>query len=211
CILKTVDEEGLYQILNWINVQFSDEYESVVYRGPEEAGLYEEDENGKRQYKDKRFKEYFVDGNRDALTPEETLGLGGPTAAGYQIGGLFSVKPSTNRWNPKIHLSEIVYTPAVNGGFKFKEDSKHVTSVKKYPPCQGWASIYADIPEVVTFWAERGQWENNFKIAMASSPKQFDKKWDEAIKELYKIVDIDAMTEKMTEVARPIAEVLEEK
>lgn len=211
CILKTVDEEGLYQILNWINVQFSDEWESVIFWGPEEAGLYTVDENGKRQYKDERFMEYFVNGNREALKPEETLGIGGPTSAGYQIGGLFSVKASTNRWDPKVHLNEIVYGPAVNSGFKFKKDSEHVTSVKTYPPCQGWASIYADIPEVVTFWAERGQWENNFQIAMASSPKEFDKKWDEAVEELYKIVDIDAMEKKMTEIAKPIADVLTEK
>ena len=95
-------------------------------------------------------------------------------------------------------------------GFKFKEDSEHVKSVKHYPPCQGWSAVYADIPEVVTFWAEREQWENLFKIAMAAPTKDFDKKWDEAIAGLNKIVDIKTLESEMTKVAKPLAEVLTE-
>ena len=211
CILKTVDEEGLYQLLNWINVQFSDEYESVRYWGPEEAGLYETDENGIRHFKDERFTKYYIEGDTNALKPEETLGLNGPTSAGYTVGGLFSVAAaSTSRWDPKVHQNYIKYTTDVKSGFKFKEDSEHVKSVKLYPPCQGWSAVYADIPEVVTFWAEREQWENLFKIAMAAPTKDFDKKWDEAIAGLNKIVDVKKMEKEMTKLARPIAKVLNE-
>ena len=210
CILKTVDEEGLHQILNWINTQFTDEYESVRFWGPEEAGLYTTDENGKRSFKDERFKKYYLDNDTSALEPEETKGINGPRSAGYSVGGLFTVGASdyTNRWDPKVHLNYVSYVPTPNSGFKFPSTSEHTKSVKLYPPCQGWSSIYADIPEVVAFWAEREQWENLFKIAMANPPSQFDKKWDEAIAGLNNIANIKTLEDKMTEIAKPIAEIL---
>ncbi|MBE7010981.1 MAG: hypothetical protein E7418_05780 [Ruminococcaceae bacterium] len=209
CILKTVDENQLYQILNWLDVQFTDEWDSVRHWGPEEAGLYTVGEDGKRQFVDERFTKYFVDGNTDALKPEEGKGLHG--TIGYNTGGLFTVAATaTTRWTPKVHLEKITYKPALNSGFKFKSDSEHVTSVKMYPPCQGWSSIYADIPEVVTFWAEREQWENMFKVAMAAPVGEFDEKWDEAVEDLNAIVDVELMEEKMTEIARPLAEILEQ-
>ena len=93
-------------------------------------------------------------------------------------------------------------------GFKFAADSVHTQNVALYPPCQGWSSVYADIPEVVAFWAERDQWENDFKIAMAAPVDEFDEKWDKAVKDLNEIADIKAMEDKMTEIAKPIAESL---
>lgn len=211
CILKTVSEDQLYQILNWLNVQFTDEWDSVRNWGAEEAGLYIVDENGKRSFKDERFTKFYVEDDHTALKAEETLGLGGPTTLGYNVGGLFTVQASGySRWTHKVHLNKVTYKPAPNSGFKFKTDSEHVTSVKVYPPCQGWSSIYADIPEVVTFWAEREQWENTFKVAMAAPVEEFDAKWDAAIRDLNKIVDIESMEKQMTEIARPIAEILRE-
>ncbi len=209
CILKTVSENQLYQILNWLNVQFSDEWDSVRNWGPEEAGLYTVDENGKRHFKDERFTAFYVNGDNSALKAEETLGLGGPEVLGYKTGGLFSVCSTTkSKWTPNVHLKQIIFKPAPNSGFKFKNDSEHVKSVKLYPPCQGWSSIYADIPEVVTFWAERDQWENMFKVALAAPVSEFDTKWDNAVQGLNKIVDIHTMEQKMTEIARPIADIL---
>lgn len=208
CILKTVSENELYQILNWIDVQFSDEYESVKYWGPEDAGLYEEDKNGIRHFTDERFTKYYVEGDTTALKAEETKGL---SYSGYTVGGLFAIgAASSSRWDPKVHQNYIKYTPMPRSGFKFKEDSEHVKSVKLYPPCQGWSAVYADIPEVVTFWAEREQWENMFKVAMAAPTKDFDKKWDEAVKALNKIVDVETIEKKMTEIAKPLAQVLTE-
>lgn len=206
CITKTASEAEFYQILNWIDTQFSDEFESVCYWGPEDAGLYTEDENGKRTFKDERFTKYYIEGDKTVLTAEETLGLGGPNNEGYSICGLFSVMSSTySRWRPEVHKQYVKYKPTVTSGFSFKVDSEYVTGVDTYPPCQGWSSEYADIPEVVTFWAERGQWENSIKIAVASPVEKFDSAWDSAIKELNNIVDIKAMEEKMTKIARKLA------
>ncbi len=203
CILKTVSEEELHQILNWINVQYTDEYDAIQYWGPEDAGLYETDANGIRHFTDERFTKYFIEGDSSALTPEETLGVGGPEAAGYKRGGLFSVGPANgSKWEPKVHTNYIKYNPSPWTGFKFPAESEHVKNVKLYPPCQVWSSVYAEIPEVVTFWAERGQWENSFKMAMAASVDDFDSKWDAAIDSLNKIVDVKTMETEMTKVAK---------
>lgn len=211
CILKTVNEEQLHQLLNWLNVQFSDEWDSVLKWGPEEAGLYTVDENGKRHFKDERFTKFYLEDDMSALSPEETLGLDGPDMLGYSRGGLFSVRSTGNtRWSPKVHLNKVTYRPELNSGFKFSVDSDHVKSVKTYPPCQGWASIYSEIPEVVTFWAQRGRWENDFQVALAAPVNEFDEKWDDAVKSLNKIVDIKSMENKMTEIARPYAKLIRE-
>ena len=43
-----LSEEELYQMLNYVNVQFSDEFEEVYWWGAEKDGLYEETADGKR-------------------------------------------------------------------------------------------------------------------------------------------------------------------
>lgn len=201
CILNTLSEEELYQTLNWINVQFTDEYEEVLNWGPKEADLYVDNEDGTRSFKDERFNQYFIQKDSSALTDEETLGLGG---AKYTTVGLFSVKPSYfGKYTPDAYNNAISLIPDAESGFNFKSDSEHVTSVKTYPPCQAWSSIYADIPEVVTFWGERGQWENSFKLCFAAAPgAEFEQKWSEAIASLNEIVDVKTLEDKMTEVAR---------
>lgn len=203
CILKSVDEQQLKQILGWINAQYTDEYQDIKYWGPKEAGLYKETQDGKREFADERFTKYFVDGDATALTLEETKGLG--------VGGLYNVGATViSEWKPQIYLKIEKYKPSPWSGFKFSSSSEHVTSLKKYPACQGWSSIYADIPETITFWAAREQWENLFKRALVVPPSEFDAKWDDAIVQLNNIVNIPEMERKMTEIAKPLAENLME-
>ncbi len=206
CILKTLSEDEMHQVLNWINTQYTDEFEQVRYWGPEEAGLYEETEDGKRVFKDEKFNQYFIEGDASALPEEEDrMGIGGTA-------GLMLVAPSRDysKWAPQIMYRKVNYLPILGSGFKFSKDSEHVKNVKTYPPCQVWESVYADIPEVITFWSEREQWEAKFKIALATTEEQFDSKWEEAINELNRTVDIDAMEKAMTEVAKPLADAIEE-
>ena len=47
-----------------------------------------------------------------------------------------------------------------------------------------------------------------FKVALAAPVSEFDTKWDNAVQGLNKIVDIHTMEQKMTEIARPIADIL---
>ena len=74
--------------------------------------------------------------------------------------------------------------------------------MKVYPPCQIWSSIYAEIPEVVDFWAEREQWEGKFKLALAAKKSEFDSKWDSAIDSVNEIANIETMEQKMTDIAK---------
>ncbi len=200
CFLNTLSEQELYQVLNWVNVQFSDEYEEILNWGPKDAGLYKE-ENGVRKFVDDRFNKYFIDNDSTALDKKETKGLGGINA--HRTNGLFSFRVSSySRWTPTILNRKNSLVPSTASGFKFKSDSEHVKAVKEYPPCQVWSSVYAEIPEVIEFWGAREQWESEFKLAMAAKSKDFDKKWNEAIKTVEKIADIDAMEEKMTKIAK---------
>lgn len=200
CFLKTLSEDELIQALNWVDTQFSDEYEEIANWGPKDAGLYTEDENGVRTFKDERFTKYFVDNDASALDVKETKGLIGSIKT--RKNGLFSVAVNSwSHWAPSIMLRADKMAPTTASGFKFASDSKHIVETK-FPPCQGWDSIYAEIPEVVDFWAERDAWENGFKLALAAEPGQFDAKWDKAIKTLTDIVDVEAMEKAMTKIAK---------
>lgn len=200
CFLKTLSESELIQALNWMDTQFSDKYEEIANWGPEEAGLYTEDENGVRTFKDERFTKYFVNNDASALDKKETKGLIGATTT--RKNGRFSMAINGwSHWAPSVMLRANTMAPTMSSGFKFAADSEHVVT-KLNPPSQGWDSIYAQIPEVVDFWAERDAWENGFKLALAAEPGQFDAKWEKALKTLGDIVDVEAMENAMTEIAK---------
>lgn len=202
CFLKTMSEADVIQVLNWINVQYSDEFEQVWCWGPEEAGLYTETEDGKRKFKDDKFNKYYIDGDTSQIPNEEDrLGLQG-------YAGLMLILPCTgkSKWDPVVMYRVKNYIPAMGSGFAFKKDSVHAQNIAKYPPCQIWSSVYAEIPEVVDFWAARDQWEGKFKMAIAANVNDFDAKWQEAIDEVNGIVDIKTMEDKMTEIAKPLAQ-----
>lgn len=200
CFSKTLTEEQLFQILNWINVQYSDEYEQIVNWGPPEAELYVETENGRR-YKDSRFEKYFVDGDTSALSDEETMGLRGPRINIYEIGGLFGVLPRTaqGRWYPPVVYKREVYTTEFYSGFKLAEGSAYSKGFKHNPPCNIWNSNFSNIDEVIVYWSERERWEEKFKLALVAENDKFDEAWQGAVDYLNSIIDIDKMAEKMTE------------
>ena len=183
-----------------MDTQFSDKYEEIANWGPEEAGLYTVDKDGNRKFKDERFTKYFVENDASALDAKETKGLIGSIKT--RKNGLFSVAVNSwSHWAPSIMHRANKMAPTTASGFKFASDSKHVVETK-FPPCQGWDSIYAEIPEVIDFWAERDAWENGFKLALAAEPGQFDAKWDKALKTLAGIVDVEAMEKEMTKIAK---------
>jgi len=107
-----------------------------------------------------------------------------------------------SRWNPRVIYNKINYIPNGGSGFAFPADSVHTTNVKEFPPANVWNAIYAELPEVVTYWSARDQWENAFKIAFtANSDEDFDAKWDAALAELSRIVDVKALEDAMTKAA----------
>lgn len=202
CILKTVSEEQLPQVLNWLDVQVTDEFQQVLWWGSPEDGLYTETEDGKRQFNDPRFTEYFVNGDKNALKYTETRGLG--VSPGFL--NSFADK-RTSVWSPNIMYRKVNLMPVESSGFSFSLDSPHTQNIKNYPPCQIWSVEYTEIPEVVAIWGSRQQWETPFKLAMAAdSDENFEIKWNEALEKLNQIADIKKMEDEMTKIAKPIAD-----
>lgn len=202
-ILNTLTEDEMHQVLNWINVQYTDECEQVRYWGPAEAGLYIENEDGTRSFKDEKLQKYFVEGDKSAITDEkDKKGL-----ERNMFWGMFSVAANyKSHWAWDVMYQKDELRPVTYSAFRFPKESEHVENVVVSPLSQGWSPIYADIPEVITFWAERETWENNFTIALVAEPENFDAEWDDAVKKLNEIVDIKTMEDKMTEIAKPLAE-----
>ncbi len=192
-------DEEVKRVLNWIDVQFTDEFEKAYYWGPEEAGLYEETEDGKLVFKDKLFNDYFIHGTVD-IEKKDRKGL-------QQKVTLAQIRPTTvSVWDPRTMHRVVLYKPNTSSGFKFTSDSVHVQNVKLHPASQVWDARYSEIPEVVAYWNNRSQWESAFTKALAADPKDFDKKWDEALKILNDIVNVEDLENAMTEVAKPLAE-----
>ncbi len=200
CMLKTMSEAEMIQFLNFVNVQFSDEFNEVFWWGRPEDGLYRE-ENGKRYYTDERFTKRFVDGDSSALKDDEAKGIANSGNIPMLIFPGYTYAAS--KWNPVVVNKTVNLHAGDTRSFGFKVDSEHVTSVKDAPPCKTWAPEFAEIPEVVTFWANREQWEQPFKVAISQdSEEAFEAKWQEAIENLNSIADINAMADKMTEIAK---------
>jgi ABC-type glycerol-3-phosphate transport system substrate-binding protein len=197
CLVNTLSGDDVIKTLKWINTQYTDEYEQVRNWGPEEAGLYTETSDGKRKFKNGDFNEYFIENDRTVLTEaKDRLGLQGR-------GGLWTViSNELSKWTPQVMYQKINYTPESAMSYRFPEGSEYCEGVMAFPPCQGWASIYADIPETVSFWGQRDQWENKVKMSLAAPAGEFGAKWAEAMETLNKAANIKVMEEKMTKVAR---------
>ena len=193
---KELDENGLVQLLNWMNVTFSDEFEEVYWWGPKEAGLYTETADGKRVYKDEAFEKRFAKKDTAALSDAESKGIG--TNCGGVVGTwqCVPIDMEQSRWNPQILNNDIALSTYQT--IKFSVDSPHA-QLKFAPSANPWDAMYADIDEVVEYWAKREQWEQTFKMAFAAPEGEFDAKWQEAVDKLNSIANIETMVKKMNE------------
>ncbi len=199
CFTKVNTEEQLIQLLNWVNVTCSEEFEEVFWWGTPEDGLYTE-KDGVRTYVDERFNKRFIDGDAAALEAKDTKGIGvEATEAGVWY--VNAVNEKQTAYTPAI-LNKKFNIPVYQAIKKIKIDSP-LKVENEFPPSYIWDACYADIPEVVEYWAQREKWENAFKMAFtANSDKEFDKKWKEAKDILATVCDVDAMAKAMTKVAR---------
>ncbi len=198
-ILKTVKAEDVPQVLNWMNTQFTDEFEEVRYWGPKEAGLYTDNPDGTRTFKDERFNQRFIYHDTSALKPEDCLGLDGNV-------GMLSLKfMSESEWQPMFYNGVRSYQMTVGdgGGASFPAGSQYLVEPTFVPTFNVWAPEFAGIEEVQTYWSARSQWEEPFKTALAANTEEeFEQKWQKAVNNLNSIVDVDAMLKKMTEAAK---------
>lgn len=190
-----LDEEDIIQLLNWIDVQYTEEFDDIYHWGAKEDGLYTETD-GTRSFNDERFNSYFVNKDASAMATDDTKGLG-------NMGGKLYVRPILyTKYKPDIYVKNIAYLPTAASGFRFSNASEHVTNVKNVPTCRAYSPEFAAIPEVVKYWGAREQWETAVKKAFAAAPGEFDKKWEEAMNILNGIVDVEKMEEEMTKIAK---------
>ena len=188
----------MIQALNWVNEQYTSEFEEVYNWGSKEDGLYVE-ENGQRHFTDEKFTRYFIESDKSALVVNDAKGLAGSS------GKLYVIPCRYSKWTPDIYVGYKKYSPTVTSGFRFPVDSDHVKNVKLAPPCEAYSSEFSAIPEVVTYWNARENWETAVKKVFAASKDEFDAKWESAMTTLNGIVDVSEMERKMTEIAKTYA------
>lgn len=196
-ILKTVKEEDIPQILNWMNIQFTDEWEEVRYWGPKEAGLYKDNEDGTREFLNDELNKKYIRGESHSLNEEDCYGL-------YGNAGLFSISfMVTGKYEPKAYndVRKFVLVPSAGG--RLSADSPLRQKAVEAPPFDAWSAEYAELETVSDFWSSRSQWEDPFKLVLAAeSDEEFEKKWNSAVENLKKSTDLDKMAKEMTEIAR---------
>lgn len=195
CILNTLSEEEVIQVLKWADLQYTDEFMEIYNWGREEDALYTDNEDGTRTFNDDSFNQFFIESDSTALECRSSKGLGG-------MANRFYVLPfDSTKWSHKVYNKVTKLVPTATSAFGFKNDSPYVTSVMAAPPSSAYSSEFSGIDEVATYWAKRDEWETATKKAFAASEGQFDAKWNEMLNVLNNTVDIKTMEEKMTDVA----------
>lgn len=202
CILNTLSEEEVIQVLKWADLQFTDEFLEIYSWGRPEDELYTEDENGVRMYKDQAFNDSFIYGKADALDVAKSKGLNG------NGNKLRVIAPSLNPYSPDFMAGYTKLTPTNSTGFKFDVDSEYVTCVKNVPPSYAYSSEFGAVPDLVQYWARREEWEIAIKKAIAAEAGQFDAKWDEMKAVVNKVCDYKKMEEDMTAIALPYYDII---
>lgn len=191
CILNNLSPSQVHQLLNLINVCYSDEFESVNNWGTED--MYTENESGERLFKNDNLNRYFILGEKDALSDEtELLGLSGG-------GSLLNIVPTRlGKYSPSVMYKQTASKFNISERLKFSPDSIHVSSLQTKPPSELKNSIYAAIPEVTEFLSHKNEIETELKRTLIKSPDEFEMKWAEFIDDVYKATDIAELEEKMT-------------
>lgn len=196
-ILKTVKEEDLPQVLNWMNIQFTEEWEDVRYWGPKEAGLYIEKEDGTREFKNDELNKKYIRNEFSAITEADRYGL-------YDNAGIFFMRfVNQSKWEPKQFNNAQINVLVPNSGARFGSDSIYRTEVKEAPMFNVWDAEFANLKTVQDFWSSRTEWEMPFRTTLvAKSDEEFEAAWQAAEENLKHIVDVEKMLSEMTEIAK---------
>lgn len=200
-ILKSVSEEDLPQVLNWMNTQFTDEWDEIRYWGPKEAELYKENPDGTREFFNEELNKKYITTEVSNISDADCYGLDGNA-------GLFSMSfMTTSKYRPKEYnkVRSLVLVPSAGG--RLSLDSPLRTEVKKAPPFEVWSAEFANLETVSEFWSSRSRWEDNFKMTLAAqSDAEFEARWSSAVENLKMITDVELMARQMTEIARGLME-----
>ncbi|WP_409344916.1 hypothetical protein [Paenibacillus sp. MBLB4367] len=210
-LLKTLKEDEVPQVLNWINTQFTKEWEEIRFWGTKEAALYTKNADGTRTFKDENMQKLLVDGDLKAMDWRDAKGLnfnnkpysGGTT--GFWT-GIVHWGNSASDYSPAYLNNKISYQ-TLSRAMRISSSSEWTKGFVSVPNIQIWSAEYANIPEVKKFWSSRASWDDPFKVTLtAKNEEEFNKKWDAALDNARKVVDIDKMLEEQTKVALPLLE-----
>lgn len=209
-LMKTLSEDELIQTLNWINTMFTEEWEEIRYWGTPEADLYTVNADGTRTFKDANLNKLCVDGDMTAMDWREAKGLNNSDApfAGGSPGFWHGVTKwnNTGVFNPRYVNNKKSFT-TIAQAMGFKSSSKYCQGFVPVPNIQSWSAEYANIPEVQELWSTRATWDDPFKISLtAKNEEDFNKKWDSAIDNFKKTLDVDKMLEEQTKIMLPLLE-----
>ncbi len=210
-LLKTIKEEDIPQVLNWINVRFTDEWDEIKYWGPKEAGLYEDLPDGKRRFKDEKLNKLLIEQDDTAMDWKDAKGfVNNLKFYGGSIGAWEGVQKFAGRNVSKFEyrtMNKMISYNTLQRAVKFPAESPWCQGFELVPNVQSWSPEYANIPEVIKLWATRATWDDPFKIAFtAKNEDEFSKKWDASIENLRKTIDVDKMLEEQTKIALPLLE-----
>ncbi len=155
---QNLSETDMAQVLRAFDFAASDPGCKLMMWGPESAGLYTEDENGKLQYKD------------EELAKQMTLGTGELVQKyGFFEGtwpGRYTMKAT--KYHPRSYYDgdrsfNIGYNPAYYGNVK---------QIKSNAACIYASQATAEIPELNTFWQSRKVFEDALLKVFASVTDQ---------------------------------------
>ncbi|MCD9021620.1 hypothetical protein [Cohnella silvisoli] len=208
-LLKTIKEEDVPQVLGWINTMFTEEWEDVKFWGTKEAGLYNENADGTRTFKDPTMQKFLVDLDFSAMDWKDAKGLSFNNIPGGTPGfwtGVGKWTVGASKFYPPFFNKKITYS-SIESALKFPVSSKWTQDFVAVPNIQSWSAEYANIPEIQKFWATRASWDDPFKVTLtAKNSEEYSKKWDAAVANLRKVIDVDKMLEEQTKIALPLLE-----
>lgn len=194
-LFKTIKEEDLPQILNWINIMFTDEWEEIKYWGPKEAGLYKE-ENGKRVFVDETLQKGLIEGDAN-IDPKSLKGFA--TRSQNNLG--FDLRRYPTEWSYEFVYRDEASKNRVSALTKFPVTSKYTQNLLRMPEFSTWKADFKNISQVNDLLTTRNVWEEAFKYPLiAKNDEDFEKKWQEAIDTLRSNVDIDTLLTEQTKI-----------
>ncbi|GGD98754.1 hypothetical protein [Paenibacillus nasutitermitis] len=210
-LMKTLKEDEVPQVLNWINTMFTDEWDDIRFWGTKEAGLYEDLTDGTRKFKEETMNKLLLDGDLTAMDWKKAKGL--MTNNIPFSGGTPGFWNGVQKWNnfassfERRYFNKTIKYATVQASLKFPADSEWTKGFVPVPNIQSWSPEYANIPEVQELWSKRASWDDPFKVTLtAKNEEEFSKKWDAAIANFRKVIDVDKMLEEQTKIVLPLLE-----
>lgn len=182
CILKDkVREEDIPQILRWYDFQFSELNDKLVSWGPRSAGLFTEDENGVRQFKDPNLADQMVYSTSSV----------GDLVKKYNLynGTLLPPKPvftcmymGANRHHPKCvyDISSIpgISSIAFSSGAVCTDVS--LVTIAKDARLRTWTALELGVEDGWSFFARRDMFTEKFnQLLRSGGGSAFDAKLEE--------------------------------